>query len=109
MFNFREWVVADDDIFMPSITRDFSGGTVSLQKSDVEVGSQFNKDGDVPVPHILKNLDYSGIGEDTQKKEGNGNNAFDDPFFFPDDSEIRYEADSRFNQEPRYSHGISNA
>ncbi|RVX04916.1 putative protein S-acyltransferase 3 [Vitis vinifera] len=72
MFNFREWVVADDDIFMPSITRDFSGGTVSLQKSDVEVGSQFNKDGDVPVPHILKNLDYSGIGEDTQKKEEMG-------------------------------------
>ena len=97
--------MGEDDVYMHSITQDFRGGTVSLLKSDIEVGSQFSKDGDVSVPRILKNLDYSGIEEDTLK-EGNGDKA-DDSVFFSSDSEVRYNADSRFNQEARYSRRIS--
>lgn len=101
--------MAEDDEYMQSMTRDFRGGTVSLQKSDIDVGSQFSKNDDGSVPRILKNLDYSGIEEDAQKQE-NGNKAYDDTVYFSSDSEVRdTAADSRFNQEASYSRRISNA
>lgn len=111
MFNFRAWVVTDDhDIFMHShsMTRNFNEGSVNLHKPDVEVGNQFSKPGGAPVPQILKSLDYSGIEEGMQKREGEGKKTADDTPLYPSNSETRYRAELRVDQEPRYPHGVSN-
>lgn len=56
----------------------------SKGKFDIETG-KLSKDGEIRLPSILQNLDYSGI-EDSLKKGGNG--APFDPFFLPTTDQV---------------------
>ncbi|TXG70118.1 hypothetical protein EZV62_005053 [Acer yangbiense] len=84
MVNFREWAT-EDDYSVQSYTSEFNGGFVSSKgKFDIETG-KLSKDGEIRLPSILQNLDYSGI-EDSLKKGGNG--APFDPFFLPTTDQV---------------------
>ncbi|KAL6997827.1 putative protein S-acyltransferase 4 [Sarracenia purpurea var. burkii] len=99
--NFRERVVEDDDDdpVIGSITQRFGRGIIgSNEKVDIEMGGMLRKDGGIPLPHILQNLDYGGI-DDNLKKEGEGDVPFD-PFFYPRKQERR---DSQWTSTNGYS------
>ncbi|XP_057948195.1 probable protein S-acyltransferase 4 [Malania oleifera] len=78
--NFQECVIEDDDPVMKSFIPDLGGGIMgSKQNIDREMGSKLHKDGDVALPSILQNLDYSGI-VDELKTKGVGEEIVFDPF-----------------------------
>ncbi|KAK3218214.1 hypothetical protein Dsin_012184 [Dipteronia sinensis] len=84
MVNFREWVT-EEDYSVRSDTSEFNGGFMSSKgKFDIEMG-KLSKDGEIRLPSILQNLDYSGI-DDNLKKGGNG--APFDPFFLPTTDQV---------------------
>ncbi|KAI9161212.1 hypothetical protein LWI28_015484 [Acer negundo] len=84
MVNFRECATEDDYSFR-SDTSEFNGGfTSSKGKFDIEMG-KLSKDGEIRLPSILQNLDYSGI-DDSLKKGGNGSPF--DPFFIASTDQV---------------------
>lgn len=87
--NFREWVVEDDDPIIGSINQKFRRGIRgSKENVDLEMGGMLSKNDDIPLPNILRNLDYGGIDDDLKKKEGEGNVTCD-PLLFPAKQEQR--------------------
>ncbi|KAI8550279.1 hypothetical protein RHMOL_Rhmol06G0092800 [Rhododendron molle] len=81
--NFREWVVEDDDPIIGSINQKFGRGMRGSKKNvDLEMGDMLSKDDGIPLPNILRNLDYGGIDDDLKKKKEGDENMLD-PFFFP--------------------------
>ncbi|KAG5552742.1 hypothetical protein RHGRI_010743 [Rhododendron griersonianum] len=82
--NFREWVVEDDDPIVGSINQKFGRGMRgSKENVDLEMGGMLSKDDGIPLPNILRNLDYGGIDDDLKKKKKEGDENMLDPFFFP--------------------------
>lgn len=98
MINFRVWISEEDESVMgSSIERLNSGFMGSKEKFDIEIGKS-GKDGDIRLPDILQNLDYSGFEDSLKKKGGEGVVAFD-PFFPPATTD---------HQVPKYSPRCSN-
>ncbi|XP_058107520.1 probable protein S-acyltransferase 1 isoform X1 [Magnolia sinica] len=83
MNDFRAWVLED---FVDVSVTSKTGGDVFIspikERDDIELGSKAGAGGDMPIPIILQNLDYSGIDDDLRGREMNQEDVFD-PFFFP--------------------------
>lgn len=85
--DFRAWVQEEDLIeSLGSSTPHLKGIMSSKEKGDIEMGSKFAEDGQ--VPDILQDLDYSGIEDKLNSKNGNGGIMFD-PFFYPINEEAK--------------------
>ncbi|OVA13801.1 zinc finger protein [Macleaya cordata] len=85
--DFRAWVQEEDLIeVVGSITPHIKGIISSKEKGDIEMGSKFADDGQ--VPDILQNLDYSGIEDKLKSKNADGGIMFD-PFFYPTNEEAK--------------------
>ncbi|XP_059668256.1 probable protein S-acyltransferase 1 [Cornus florida] len=95
--NFREWVYEDDDAIAGSISHNFGRGVSSKGKADIEMGGMLSKDGGIPLPNILKNLDYGGI-DDTLKKGGGEDFTFDSSLI-PPEQELGDELWSSANED----------
>ncbi|KAI3926898.1 hypothetical protein MKX01_032813 [Papaver californicum] len=81
--NFREWVAEDD--FIESVGGSSIPHLKAIMSSkekgdDIEMGSKFTSDGQ--VPDILQSLDYTGIEDKLKGKNADGGIMFD-PFFYP--------------------------
>ncbi|GFP83779.1 probable protein s-acyltransferase 3 [Phtheirospermum japonicum] len=89
LVNFREWVIAEDESVIESVTKKYAGDYHKPPngKIDLELG-MYSKDGK-PIPDILQNLDYNGI-DDSLKKDNGGKIALD-PFFSPRAEDEKYE------------------
>ncbi|XP_026426384.1 probable protein S-acyltransferase 4 [Papaver somniferum] len=81
--NFREWVAEED--FIESVGGSSIPHLKAIMSSkekggDIEMGSKFTSDGQ--VPDILQSLDYTGIEDKLKGKNADGGIMFD-PFFYP--------------------------
>lgn len=87
MNDFRSWVV-EDLTDVEAVAPNMGGDSISSKdKIDIEMGSsKFGTDASLPIPEILKNLDYDGIDYNLKSEDENDESAFV-PFFFPIDQE----------------------
>lgn len=85
--DFRSWVV-EDLTDVEAVAPNMGGDSISSKdKVDIEMGrSKFGTDASLPIPEILKNLDYDGIDYNLKSEDENDESAFV-PFFFPIDQE----------------------
>lgn len=84
MHDFRSLVIeeiveAGSGSYTPNIGMDVMR---PKEKIDIELGSKLSLDGDLSIPSILQNLDYSSI-EDSANVKGRREDDGLDPFTFP--------------------------
>ncbi|WOL17115.1 putative protein S-acyltransferase 4 [Canna indica] len=93
--DFRSWVVGET-LEVGSCTPNIGIGVISpKEKIDIEMGTKFSMDSNLPIPNILQNLDYSSMEDNENVKARHDNEVFD-PFGFP----VTQKPDSH---EPRHS------
>lgn len=87
MNDFRSWVV-EDLTDVEDVTPNMGGDSISSKdKIDIEMGSSKLVTGtSLPIPEILKNLDYDDIDYNLKSEDENDDGTFV-PFFFPIDQE----------------------